>query len=85
MAALTASSVKRHSSGDQTKIVATFSSIDDGDTWASGLTGVEDYYFQQTNDPSTQTSAGNSVAESSGTFTFYPGEDAAAGKLVVFI
>lgn len=86
MAAITASATKRHSAGSQTKIVFTFTSIDDGDTFASGLgTTVQDYVFQQTDNPTTQTSAGVSVANSSGSFTFYPGENGASGDLIVYV
>ena len=85
MAALTASAVKRESAGSQTKLVVTFTSINDGDTYASGLgTRIQDYVFQQSDNPTTQASAGSSVALSSGTFTFYPGEDGAAGKLIIY-
>lgn len=84
MAAKTPSSVKRYNSGDQAKLVATFTDVDDGDTWASGLDGVQDWVFQRTDDPTTQASAGVSVAESSGTFTFYPAEDNTAGKLIIY-
>lgn len=84
MAAKTPSTVTRHSSGDQTKLVATFTDVDDADTWASGLPNVSDYYFSRTDDPTTQASAGVAIAESSGTFTFHPAEDNTAGDLVVF-
>lgn len=85
MAAKTPSTIKQHSAGSQTKIVATFTDIDDGDTWASSLSGVQDYIFSRTDNPTTQGSAGVAVAESSGTFTFYPAEDNAAGKLIVYL
>lgn len=83
MSALSASSVKRESSGSLTKIVFTFTSINDADTFASGLPNVRNFWFSQTDNPTTQASAGVSVANSSGTFTFYPGEDGAAGDLIV--
>jgi hypothetical protein len=83
MAAKTPSSVARHSSGSQTKIVATFTDIDNGDTWASGLsTNVADYYMTRTDAKTTYTSA--YVINSSGTFTFYTEEDNITGTVVVF-
>lgn len=86
MAAVTASATKLASAGSQLKLTFTFTSIDDGDTFASGLgTRVVDYYFSQTDNPTTQASAGMSVANSSGTFTFYAGENGASGDLVVFV
>lgn len=85
MAALTAASTTTHSSGDQLKYTFTFSSVDDGDTFASGLgSKVQDYHYFVTADPTTNTSAGANVANSSGTFTFYPGVDSLTGTLVVY-
>lgn len=85
MAALTASSTKVHNSGDQTKYVYTFSSVGDADTFVSGLgTRVQDFSYQVTADPTTNTSAGANVVESSGTFTFYPGVNSLSGTLTVY-
>ena len=85
MAAITAASTTTHSSGDQTKYVFTFSAVGDADTFASGLsTRVQDYTYVVTADPTTNTSAGANVVESSGTFTFYPGVAALSGTLVVY-
>ena len=36
-----------------------------------------------TSDPTTQASAGYAVAESAGTYTFYPGEDGESATLFV--
>jgi len=84
MAAITPT-VSKHSSGDQLKIVAKFTSIGDADTWVSGLGArVEDFTCQLTADPTTNTSAGVNVTESAGTFTFYPGIAALAGTLTVY-
>lgn len=85
MAALTPASVTKHSSGDQTKLTVKFTSVDDADTYASGLGGrVTEFVYQVTADPTTNTSAGCNVAESSGTFTFYPGVDSLAGTLIIW-
>ena len=85
MATLT--SVTRHNHGSQTKVVARFSAISTGDTWASGLgTNIHDWYFNRTDAPTTYTGA--TVTQSSGTFTFlfYAGsvEGSHAGDLVIF-
>ena len=83
MGAVSPSAIRRFNIGNASLVQAVFTSVDDGDTWASGLTGVLGQLFGQTDNPSTQASAGISVAESSGTFTFYPGEDGAAGSLFI--
>ncbi len=85
MGAISAASVTKHSAGDQTKLVVVFSSVTDGDTYASGLgANIQDYSYQMVGNASTQASAGASIAESSGTFTFYPGEDSLSGQLVIY-
>lgn len=84
MAAKTPTTVYQYNSGSQNKLVAAFTDLDDADTWTSGLDGVQDWVFQRTDNPSTQTSAGVSVAESAGVFTFYPAEDNTAGKLIIY-
>lgn len=85
MAALTAASGPiRDNMGSLQRVKWTFTGVNDGDTFASGMSSVSDFYAQQTDNPTTQASAGLSAAESSGTFTFYPGEDGASVTLVVF-
>jgi hypothetical protein len=84
MAALSATATTQYSAGSQSKHVFTFSSVSDADTFASGLSGVQDYSYQVTADPTTNTSAGANVSEASGTFTFYPGIDALSGILTVY-
>lgn len=85
MAAKTPSSVRQVSAGDLSLKIAKFSSIDDADTYDSGLgSNVVAYYYQVTADPTTNTSAGCNVAESSGTFTFYPGVDSLTGTLFIY-
>jgi hypothetical protein len=84
MAALVAVSTKRLNFGSVDVVKVNFSSIDDGDTYASGMsTNIVGFWFQQTDNPTTQASAGSSVANSSGTFTFYPGEEGASGDLYI--
>lgn len=83
MAAKTPSTVTRHSAGDQTKIVASFTDIDDGDTWASGLgTNVSDFYMQRTDAATSWTAAG--LTNSSGTFTFWSSEADITCDVIVF-
>lgn len=84
MAAISAATTTQYSAGSQNKYVFTFSSVSDADTFASGLEGVQDFFYQVTADPTTNTSAGCNVTESSGTFTFYPGVDALTGTLTVY-
>ncbi len=84
MAALSAATTLTDDSGSETKYTFTFTSVDDADTFASGLGDrVRSFVYQVTADPTTNTSAGCNVAESSGTFTFYPGEDSLAATLFV--
>lgn len=66
-------------------LTAVFSTVADGDTWASGLgTTVMTWVAQGTGNPATQASAGIAATFSSGTFTFYPGEDSLSMRLMVF-
>lgn len=84
MAAITPASITKNTAGNQTEIIAKFTTVSDADTWASGLSGrVIAYFDQVTADPTTNTSAGCNVTESSGTFTFYPGVDALSHTLFV--
>ena len=85
MAVKTASNLKRENMGSKNLLVATFTDLDDGDTYASGLGagGVFAHWFQRTDNPTTTAAVGVSVAESSGTFTFYPAEDDATGNLFI--
>ena len=79
MAAITAVT----SNGGQSVIkVFTFSAIGDGDTFA-GPSGSVAHWATVTADPTTNTSAGVNVAESGGTFTFYPGVAALSATLFV--
>jgi hypothetical protein len=49
-----------------------FTSVTDAQTFA-GPANPKAFWAQVTGDPSTNTSAGVNVTESSGTYTFYPG------------
>lgn len=61
-----------------------FDAIGDGDTFAGPKT-PKAFWAQATFNASTQTSAGINVTESSGTYTFYPGEAAGTGTLFVLL
>lgn len=82
MAAKTPSTIKKYNLGNVTLIRAVFTDMDDADTWASGMSGVIDQWFNRTDDP-TQGTEGVGVSESSGTFTFNCGEDDNTGTLFV--
>lgn len=74
----TLSSTWRESVGDLTLTIATFSDLDDGDTWASGIQSVVAFWGNCTDAAGTQGNEGvdmNLTTASTGTFTFYLGED----------
>lgn len=86
MAAITPATVRQFSMGDVKLVQADFTgaAIDDGDTWASGLgASVVGFWVCDTDNPNSQFSSGVAVQNSSGTFTFYPGEDNKAATLYV--
>jgi hypothetical protein len=85
MAAITPNNVRRENEGSTNLIIAEFAAqtINDTDTWASGITGIKRWWFGPNNNPTTQASAGIHVSNSSGTFTFFPGENGATGFLFV--
>ena len=86
MAVKTPSSVLRESNGSLTILKATFSDIDDQDTWASGIEGqVWGKWFNVTGNLSSGSST--AVSESSGTFTFYTADAQSnvAGELYVLM
>lgn len=84
MAVQTAATTLRESVGSLTLMVYTFTSVADTDTFASGLsTNVVAFWAGTDGNPSTQASAGNGVTNSSGTFTFYPGENSLGLDLFV--
>jgi hypothetical protein len=61
-----------------------FSSVSDADTFAGPKT-PKAFWAQVTADPTTNTSAGVNVTESSGTYTFYPGVDSLTITLFVVL
>ncbi len=63
--------------------IFTFASVDDGDTF-EGPASPKAFHAFVTGDPSTNTSAGVNVTESSGTYTFYPGVDSLTVTLFVY-
>lgn len=62
--------------------VYNFAAIGDGDTFAGPSTPLA-FWATSTADPTTNTSAGVNVTESSGSYTFYPGVAALSGTLFV--
>lgn len=84
MAAITPSSISRQNLGSVNLLICPFANTaDDGDSWASGLTSVIGFWTCGTEDPTTQAHVGVDVSESSGTFTFYTGENDKAFTLYV--
>lgn len=75
MAAQTAVTTQRESLGSLTLLTFTFTSVATGDTFASGLGSNVVGFWGQTNSITTQASAGFVASNSTGTFTFKPGED----------
>ena len=61
----------------------------EGKSWSEILgridvpAGSKAFWAMMTSDPTTQASAGSAVTESSGTYTFYPGEDGESATLFV--
>lgn len=62
--------------------IAKFTSVTDGLTY-TGPSSPKAFWAQVTTDPSTNTSAGINVTESSGTYTFYPGVDTVGVTLFI--
>ena len=83
MAPITPANVFRENLGSIAQVTARFTTADDDDTWASGMTGIVNYLSQDRTDPAAQASVGIAATESSGTFTFHPAEDGTAFDLVV--
>lgn len=85
MAEKTPDSRRTNNLGSVTLLELTYSAtnLDDADTYTSGIKGIVNHWFSATNNPAVQTSAGMHVSQSSGTFTFFPGEDNATGTLFV--
>lgn len=75
MAAVTPSGVVRVSLGSANLVVATFTTVSDGDTWASGMAAIVGKWMDDNSNPATQASVGVASTFSAGTFTFFPAED----------
>ena len=75
---------KSHSIGDLTLFIWQLTDVDDAETLATGLgTNIVDFWVSWTGNPATQTSGGGHAANSSGTMTFYPGENDLGATLFV--
>jgi len=61
--------------GSSTLHIATFSDIDDGDTWASAIQNIIGYWAVASDDVTSGQLAGIDLSLSSSTFTFNTGED----------
>lgn len=92
MAAVTPSSIKNAGPcGDSTLLIVTLqNTMDDTNTWDSGLgTRVIDYWAADIDDPTTQGAVGIAVEYSAttgspvGRFTFHPAEDNKSGYLYI--
>lgn len=79
MAAITPSTVTRINLGSANLVIAQFTTMSDTDTWASGIAAVAAQWASVNGNPGTQASAGTASTFSSGTVTFYPGENSLAG------
>lgn len=71
--------------GDCRLICASFADLDDGDTWASALTGIVKAWTADTDNATTQASVGCGVSFSGSDFTFYPAEDNKTVDLFVLV
>lgn len=83
MAAQTAATTARESLGSLTLLKFTFTSVATGDTFPSGLGSNVFGFWGQTGSITTQASAGFVSSNSTGTFTFKPGED--SNSLTFFV
>lgn len=82
MAGKLPSTITRDSVGSNTLIAATFTDIDDNDTWASSLVSIVSYWMNLTDSP-TQVKEGCDIALSGSDFTFHCGEGNRTGILSV--
>ena len=84
MADATLSTVTAESMGSMKLVIATFSNIDDTNTWTSGIFGAMGYWCDATNNPTqTNESIDVSYVSSTGVFTFNCGENTRSGILYV--
>jgi hypothetical protein len=75
--------VLRESVGSMTLHIATFTAVDNLDTWASAIQHIKGWWSNGTDTPTTQTSEGVDVSLSTTTFTFGTGEADRAVMLCV--
>jgi hypothetical protein len=85
MAAIVPTNVNRVSLGSANLVVATFTTVSDGDTRASGIGAIAGKWMDMNANPTTQASAGFASTFSAGTFTFYPGENSLAFTLYAIV
>lgn len=83
MAVKTPDPIVTENTGSSTLHIATFSDIDDGDTWASGIQNIIGYWAVATDAPTSGPLGGIDVSLSSTTFTFNTGEDDRTGLVFV--
>ena len=84
MAAVTPTTVVRHSFGSLTATIAAFAATtDDADTWASGIPGINAIIATQEDTAGTQAATGAGASFSGSTITFHIGEDNSAVRIVV--
>lgn len=76
MAAIVPTNTRKVNMGSDSLVIATFTTVSDGDTWASGVSAIVSKWVDMNGNPTTQASAGFASTFSAGTFTFYPGENA---------
>lgn len=84
MAAITPSAISRQSAGSNTEIIATFTDIDDGDTYTSNIPSVVGFWANGTDAPGTTGNTGIDVTlttATTGLFTFNTAEDNRTGVL----
>lgn len=79
MAAVTPSTNYRENVGSLTLHIATFAAtVDNGDTWASGIQGIIGTWATNTDAPGTQTNVGAGASFSGSTVTIRLAEDNSA-------
>lgn len=88
MAARTPAYKKEFKAGAGRVIVAHFTEVDDGDTWAGGLDDLSSSPMFATawlGNPGTQAAGGGHIAHASGTVTFYPSTDNLGCDLTIYL
>lgn len=84
MAAVTPSAVYRENVGSLTLHIATFANtVDNGDTWASGIAGIVGCWATNSDAPGTATNIGAGASHSGTSITLYLGEDNSACTVYV--